>query len=369
MRHLASGVAVLLLLPALSRAEPEDLGPVLEPLRRRHNLPALAGGIVQGDELVAVGATGRRRRGSFQKVTANDLWHIGSCTKTMTATLLARLVESGELRWDTPVREVFRGPDVHPGFRGVTLEQLLAHQGGAPRSVTQKPIWRWLWASRDSTAAERVTFVNSLLGERPETTAGSAFVYSSAGYVIAAAMAERLTGRPWEQLMEKQVFEPLGMDEAGFGPPGTLGPLDQPRGHTAAGRTMEPGERADHPPAFAPAGGVHVSLRSWARFLAAHVTRGGSAEGFLRPATLEKLQTPVVAGEPYALGWLVVERKWEGGRVLTLSGSNNMWYASTWVAPQNGFAVFVVTNQGGDAAARATDAASWALIQRHIDSD
>ena len=178
-------------------------------------------------------------------------------------------------------------------------------------------------------------------------------------------MAARVTGRSWEDLMRRQLFGPLGMDEAGFGAPGRAGPLDQPRGHSAAGLSVEPGARGDNPSALAPAGGVHASLAGWARFLALHLNRGRGTEGYLRPESFEKLQTPAVTGEPHALGWLVLERDWGGGRVLTHSGSNTMWYAMMWFAPLRDFGVLVVTNQGGDLAARASGAATRALIQHH----
>ena len=68
-------------------------------------------------------------------------------------------------------------------------------------------------------------------------------------------------------------------------------------------------------------------------------------------------------GGNYALGWIVCERKWGGGKVLTHNGSNTMNYSVAWVAPKRGFAVLVCVNQGGDEAARACDEAASALIR------
>ena len=47
--------------------------------------------MVVGDRLSAIGAVGLRRTGAKARVTTKDLWHLGSCTKAMTATLLGRL--------------------------------------------------------------------------------------------------------------------------------------------------------------------------------------------------------------------------------------------------------------------------------------
>jgi hypothetical protein len=62
------------------------------------------------------------------------------------------------------------------------------------------------------------------------------------------------------------------------------------------------------------------------------------------------------------MGWAVAERPWAGGRVLTHSGSNTMWYCVAWLAPGKDFAVLVCCNRGGDEAAKGCDAAAAAII-------
>src|SRR5262245_53367818 len=83
--------------------EPRDVGAVLAPIRAKHDLPALAGAVLVGDRIVAIGVDGVRERGRPEKATTSDLWHLGSCTKAMTATVWAMLVEEGKLAWDTPL--------------------------------------------------------------------------------------------------------------------------------------------------------------------------------------------------------------------------------------------------------------------------
>src|SRR5687767_3348547 len=76
-----------------------DVAALIEPIRAKHGLPAMGGAVVRGGEIVAVGAAGVRKAGDETGATGDDLWHIGSCTKSMTATLCAVLVERGKLRW------------------------------------------------------------------------------------------------------------------------------------------------------------------------------------------------------------------------------------------------------------------------------
>ena len=97
-------------------------------------------------------------------------------------------------------------------------------------------------------------------------------IYSNQGYAIVGAMLEKLTGTPWETLITERLFKPLHMDSAGFGPPGTIGGMDQPWGHIRKLAITVP-LQADNPPAIAPAGRVHCSLDDLARFTIFHMQR------------------------------------------------------------------------------------------------
>src|SRR5262249_44661029 len=74
---------------------------LLRPVVKKHELPGAVAAVFRGGRLVAIGSVGVRKAGSPEPFTINDTVHIGSCTKAMTATLLAMLVEEGKLRWDT----------------------------------------------------------------------------------------------------------------------------------------------------------------------------------------------------------------------------------------------------------------------------
>ncbi len=91
---------------------------------------------------------------------------------------------------------------------------------------------------------------------------------------------------------------------------------------------------------------------------------GARGEGTLVTSdTYMKLHTPA-SGSPYALGWGVAERAWAGGKVLNHQGSNTMWFATVWLAPERDLGMFAVSNAAGDAGQRGTDAAVVALLTR-----
>jgi CubicO group peptidase (beta-lactamase class C family) len=360
---LALGTAVVF--PARADSEPAGhTAAALETIRKQHNLPALAVVVVKDGRICDRAALGVRKWGDPTPVTTNDVFHIGSCTKSMTATLTAILIEAGKLRWDTTIADVF--PELkgtmNQQYEAVTVEQLLTHRGGVPGSPP-KAAWTRAWAQQGTPVQQRREFIAAVLSQPPQARPGTKMIYSNQGYAIAGAMLEKLTATPWETLITDRLFKPLHLDSAGFGPPGTTGQVDQPWGHTRKLGLTLPLQK-DNPPAIAPAGRVHCSLDDLARFAIFHLRRSGTNP----PLTLEslnQLHTPPAGGD-YACGWVVVQRGWAGGQAIMHNGSNTMWYVVMWLAPEKNFAVVVATNLAGSGAEKGCDEAASRMIQQWL---
>jgi CubicO group peptidase (beta-lactamase class C family) len=350
-------------------AKPESLDALLEPIRARNGVPALAGALVRGADVAAIGAVGVRAHGSPEKVEVDDRWHLGSCTKAMTATLAARLVERGDLAWSTTIGEVFGdlGGALHPAWRDVPIEWLLQHRAGVPSTLASiEGLGPRVTRPGLALAESRRALVEGVLATAPVHEPGTKFLYSNESFVIAAAMLERLEKKPWEELIRAEAFEPLGIASAGFGPPGRAKKVDQPRGHAGVGveiRALAPGPDADNPAAYGPAGTVHMTLRDWARFVSAHLRGENGVDSILKAETFRKLhECPEF--QTYALGWMREPRPWAGGDALFHSGSNTLWYCVAWLAPAKDVAFLAATNIGGDSGAKACDEAVVAMLQR-----
>ena len=366
--RLRVGLVLMLFMIAssLSAAEPADVSADLEALVTKYKVPALAVAVLEGERLVKLGAAGIRARGHEEKVTTSGLWHLGSCTKAMTATLCARLVERGSLRWDMTLREAFpkEVERIHADLRGVTLEQLLSHRAGLAANPPTT-VMRKMLASGESRAARELLLSDGILEKAPDHKPGTKFLYSNFGFILAGLMAERATDKDWEVLMREELFEPLGMKSAGFGPPGSADVVDQPRGHGLFGQQLPPGPTADNPRGLGPAGTVHCSLEDWSKFVALHLQAARGESRLLKRASFEKLHTPLGNDkDQYALGWIVAERPWADGRVFTHNGSNTYWYVVTWIAPKKNFAGLAACNTGPTAGALATDAAIVLMLQQ-----
>src|SRR5688500_5502372 len=104
--------SLLLLSSAAVRADAalqDFLTTALGDARGKANLPAVAAVIQIGGKVEARAATGVRETGTSQAIGPDDRWHLGSDTKAMTATLIARLAERGILGFDETLAQVFPG--------------------------------------------------------------------------------------------------------------------------------------------------------------------------------------------------------------------------------------------------------------------
>ncbi len=372
---IAGTLATIVFTSALNagQTQPMSLDALLEQIRATNNVPALAAAVVLHGEIVGIGAAGFRKDGSPERVTADDKWHIASCTKSMTAVLAAMLVEQGQWRWDTTLADMFPdlAPQMQPEWRGVTLEELLTHHGGAPNELKENGLWGRLWERIGLPPVEQREYLTRelLTKQKPAAPPGTKYIYSNAGYALVGHAMEIKLGQAWEDLMRERLFKPLRMDSAGFGPPASPGRVDQPWGHILGAdgelQPIPPGPKADNPAAIGPAGAVHCSIGDLARYAVFQV-RGARGEGtLLKPETFKKLHAPF-GKDNYTCGWVVMRRSWGGGPVLYHNGSNVTNYTVIWLAPEKDFAVVVCTNLGGDRAEKATEAAAWALIQQFL---
>jgi CubicO group peptidase (beta-lactamase class C family) len=355
--------AALALWATSARAEPRDVSPEIERIREKHELPALAAAVIVEGELVAIGASGHRSVDDPTPVTIQDKWHIGSCTKSMTASVAAMLVEEGKLAWNTAIPDVLPEVEMDEAWRLVTLDQLLVHRAGAPHDPP-KDLWAAACLQQGTPSEQRLAFVKGILAHEPEKPPGSRWIYSDAGYSIAGTMMERVTGKAWEDLIRERLFQPLGLKSAGFGPPATVGKLDQPWGHRgddAPFKPVPPGPGADNPPAIGPAATVHCSISDFARYAAWHVAGDRGHGTLLKPESFQKLHTPP-EDQSYAMGWVTMRRRWAGGTALMHNGDNTMFYAVMWLGPGANTAFVAAANADGYDATDACDEAIRHLI-------
>lgn len=348
----------------------EDLHPLLETARKEYGLPAVAAVLMKDGQIVAEGVAGTRVLDDQVAATLEDGFHLGSDTKSMTATLAAMLVEEGKLRWDLTLEEAF--PEwknqIPSALRKATLLQLLSHSSGltgdteelmklyfaAPKDIRPLPQVR-LWLIEDAWKLP------------PAGQPGEKFAYSNLGYIVVGSMIERAAGKSWEELIHERIFTPMGLQSAGLGPQCSLGVADASVPHivTDDGKILPllGGPWADVPAVVGPAGNAHMTPRDFARWASWHAGEGKRGPHLISAEALKKLHTPIIATPPgmeekpgtpklgkYAMGWGQVIYPWSDKTFLMHGGSNGMNLAWMVVLPEQDLALVLMTNIGGEKA-------------------
>lgn len=354
-------------------SDAESLDAWLDSVRQQHNLPAIGAIVFRADSVLARGIAGVRRANAADPAELSDRFQLGSCTKAITATVAAILVEEGKLSWTTTLAEVF--PDLRDSmsadFRGVTMDLLLSHHAGiSPFTDTDARDWKSIPNLAGTHTQQRAAFTAWVLRGKPAGPIGTKILYSNGGYTIAAAVLERIMGESWESLVRKRVFEPLEL-RGSFAWSDNADP-NQPWGHYEKKSTNKPidprnpDERV--PPIIWPAGAVELSLNDYGKFLQMNL-RGleGRDTSLLKSATIKHLHTsPVSPADSSGLGWSVQE--FDGVPAAAHAGSAGTFYAVTIIQPTRDLGAAVFTNAGGERGAAAAKDAIKALIRRFAKS-
>lgn len=245
-------------------------------------VPSLVAGVVRGGRLAHL--TGA---GELPAPDAGTQYRIGSISKTLTATLVMRLRDAGELELDDLLYRHLPGTPVG----GVTLRALLGHVSGLQREPDGS--W-WERASGSDTTA----LLSGLTADKLSRPTYRSYHYSNLAYGLLGAMLQRHAGRDWSQLVCEQVLDPLGMNRTTYSPaePFARGYVVHPWHGTLR---EEPRLDAG---AMAPAGQLWSTvsdLARWAAFLADPAAAPTASDGapVLVPATLTEMCSPVAISD------------------------------------------------------------------------
>ncbi|MEU0069059.1 serine hydrolase domain-containing protein [Streptomyces sp. NPDC006332] len=259
-------------------------------------------------------------------------YRIGSITKTFTAVLVLRLRDQGVLDLSDPLEKHLPGT----GAGEATVAELLSHTGGL---AAESPA-PW-WERTPGTLRQKLTDV---LGEQPfRHPIGRRFHYSNPGYTLLGALVEKLRGAPWEEVLRREVLEPLNLRRTSV----------QPQAPHAGGWAVHPWADAMLPEPtedlgrMAPAGQLWSTTGDLALF-AAFLTKGD--DRVLGARSVEEMRTPaaptevvdLVDGATYGLGLQIQHRD---GRVLVgHSGSLPGFLANLTISVTDDVAAVVLAN-------------------------
>jgi CubicO group peptidase (beta-lactamase class C family) len=201
---------------ALDAEHVKMLTDFVEESRKALEIPGVAIALVDHDKVVFEGGFGVRELGKPAAIDKDTRFIIASNTKALTTLLLARLVDQGKARWDTPVTELY--PDFKLGDADTTKQVELKHLVCACTGLPRQD-FEWLFEFAHATPLTELALLANI---QPTSKFGEMFQYSNglaaaAGFIAAHVLfPKKELGAAYDQAMREQVFGPLGMKDVTF---------------------------------------------------------------------------------------------------------------------------------------------------------
>ena len=159
-------------------------------------------------EIVSKGVLGFRDPDDTLPITEDTIFQLASVSKTFTATAVMLLMRQGLLRPEDEITEFF--PDIP--YPGVTVRHLLNHTSGIPDYFDDADWFIKIWKDEKRVPGndEILRFLRETKA-KPYFAPGEGLHYSNTGYNLLALLVERLSGIPYEEFLQENIFEPAGM--------------------------------------------------------------------------------------------------------------------------------------------------------------
>ena len=333
---------------------PADLARRIVALMERSIVPGVALGLVDGDG-ESLHGWGLTNVDHPLPVDADTVFEIASITKTMTATVAARLAADGRLDLDAPVRRYladFRVAD-DAVSEHVTVRDLFTHTAG----------WFGEYLPHDTDGPDGLAAAVASLATLEQVSPRGVFSYNNVSLTVAGRVIEVVAGGRYVDVMRELLFAPLAMTRS------TFDPRDVLYERLAAGHTVRDGKpvrvraRLADGHAGDPAGGVRSTVRDLLGYARFHIGDGSAPDGarVLPAGDLAAMRAPRVAtgtGGHVGLSWMLEER---GGTVIASHGGATVAHMSQLVLVPARGAAFVILTNGANGARLCAELGEWLL--------
>jgi len=328
--------------------------PLIDAVVARYHLPGLAVGVIDRGKIVYTRTVGEPAAGSGKSIDADTLFKIASNSKAMTSTVLARMVQQGKLRWDDPVTKYLPDFAMHDPWvtQHMQVGDLLVHHSGLPEGGGDLMLWP---EPNDFTRAD---IVHGLRYIQPAYDFRAGYAYDNLLYVVAGEVAAKAGGAPYEQLVRREIFDPLHMTRCQVGEwnRDRVGNVAQP--HTHEGHhyivTDADGD-VIHPTTMEAAGGIRCSLHDmliWAmnwlaptpsqlRWLAPEQRQAEWTPYTPMPISKQRREWDGTRFLAYGYGWRIADV--DGELTVSHTGTLSGMYSALTLLPdrQSGFVILI----------------------------
>ncbi|HEY6642413.1 serine hydrolase domain-containing protein [Povalibacter sp.] len=289
----------------------ETFDTIVDDVVQRYHLPGIALGVIQDGKVIYKRTAGELSAGSGQQVNADTLFKIASNSKAMTTGVLARLVDAGKLKWDDPVTKYLPQFRMYDAWvtQNMQVRDLLIHNSGLREGAGDLMLWP------EPNQFTRADIIAGLAHLMPQHSFRSRYAYDNLMYVVAGEVAAAAGGASYEDLVRRELFEPLGMSrcQAGAFNREAVGNVAQPHMRQYNGNVVIRADEANVPVSTsAAAGGIRCSLNDMLTWM--QLWLDADLESQQGDVWLSKEQRTAVWSAHTPMPLSRRQREWDGSR-------------------------------------------------------
>ncbi|MBR2648097.1 MAG: serine hydrolase [Sediminibacterium sp.] len=309
--------------------------------------------VVEKDKIVFAKGFGYKDYEKKIPVTPNTLFAIGSCTKAFTSATLGLLQADNKVNFDKPVREYLPTLQFYNEQMNakIIVRDLMSHRTGLPRHDYS---WYGFPSSSRDSLMKRIQY------QEPSFDIRAKWQYNNFMFLLQGMIAEKITGKSWEENVREKIFKPLGMNKTNFSIKDLAKDADASLGYDVKKDSIIKKIDYYNIDAMGPAGSINSSVNEMANWVitwinggkfkgtqvipAAYVTEAMSSQMVIG-AALPSKEKPDVHFSNYGFGWFLASYK--GHYRVEHGGNINGFSASTCFFPTDSIGIIVLTNQNG----------------------
>jgi CubicO group peptidase (beta-lactamase class C family) len=313
---------------------------------KKSSVPGIAVAVIKEDKIISIKCLGVRRNDSSEPITPDTVFQIASCSKPVTATVIASLAGEGKIKWDDPIIKYYHNFKLSDPWitEHVNFRDLLSHRSGLPPYSGD-----YLMGYFNYDISK---IIHHLRYQKFTDEFRTKFAYQNILFETAAQAASKATGKDWPDLVEERIFKPLGMKNSSSRFSDYRKNKNKASSHRKIKGKITPTEPLNID-IISSAGGVSSSVNDMSRWLRMLLARGKfEGKQIIDPKAVNEMFRPnIFMGDSteitisaYAIGWMVSSS--HGKTVISHTGAFNDGISTIiCLIPSENAGIVILTNE------------------------